>query len=165
MLRGLLLSAALLAFSSSLASADTFPILDKNPVATVSVPAAWKPHAYEGGVEGASADGKVYVAVEVVDGPNVGETAKEGLKWFADQGVKIDENSLKSTEIKVNGMKALDNEFTGVDKLGPAKMSMTLIVTNKPSKFLLVYYWGDDASEKANMKDLAAIAASIQATK
>ena len=55
--------------------------------------------------------------------------------------------------------------FTGKDKDGPANISLTLVKTNAKAKFLMLYYWGSPAGEKANASDLEAIADSIQATK
>ncbi len=48
-----------LCLAPSLAAAGTFPVPAENPIATVSIPDSWSPNAYEGGVEGTSADGKL----------------------------------------------------------------------------------------------------------
>jgi hypothetical protein len=155
---------ALLAFPS-LALAKTFPIPDDNPVATVSIPDAWEPKTYEGGVEATSADGAIYVAVESVAAADVKSATEEGVKYFVKQGVTLDADSLKTREIKIGGLDAFDLAFTGKDKNGPANISLTLVATNAKDKFLLIYYWGTSAGEKANLGDLKAIADSVQATK
>ena len=56
-------------------------------------------------------------------------------------------------------------QFTGKDKDGAADISLTLVATNAEGKFLMLYFWGSDEGEKANMDDLKKISASIQATK
>jgi hypothetical protein len=149
----------------SLALADTFPVPAENPVATVSIPDKWESSAYDGGIESTSPDGAIYVALEMVAAKDVKTATEEGVEWFAKQGVEIDPGSLKTKETKINGLDAFDMQFTGKDKDGAAEISLTLVATNAEGKFLMLYFWGSDAGEKANASDLKAIGASIQATK
>jgi hypothetical protein len=152
--------------ASSASLADTYSIPTSNPIATVNIPGSWKANAYRGGVEGLSPDGRVYVAVEGIDANNVKAATEASIMWFQNEGVKIDESSAQSKELTTpDGLKALEMTFTGTDKTGPAKIAITLITTNRPGKFIMVSYWGDDAAEKANGKELGLIARSIQATK
>jgi hypothetical protein len=162
-----LLALSLLAslFLSSAAAAATFPIPDENPVATVSLPEKWESSPYDGGIESTSPDGKIYVAMEVVAAKDVKSATEEGLEFFAKQGVEINPESLKTKDTKINGLSAFDLQFTGKDKDGPAKVSLTLVATNAEGKFLMLYYWGSEAGEQANGADLQAISDSIQATK
>jgi hypothetical protein len=154
-----------LCVAPSLAVAGTFPVPAENPIATVSIPDSWGPNAYDGGVEGTSADGKIYVAFESVDAADVKTATEEGLKYFIKQGVTLDSDSMKTKDIKINNLDAFDLTFTGKDKDGPANISLTLVQTNAKNKFLLLYYWGSSDGEKANLADLKAISDSIQATK
>jgi hypothetical protein len=154
-----------LLFTPSLALAGTFPVPAENPIATVSIPDSWGPNAYEGGVEGTSADGKLYVAFESIDAADVKTATEEGLKYFIKQGVTLNKDSLKTKDIKINNLPAFDLAFTGTDKDGPANISLTLVQTNATGKFLLLYYWGSSEGEKANLTELKAISDSIQATK
>jgi hypothetical protein len=158
------LSLALL-LAPALAHAGTFPIPADNPIATVSIPDTWGPNAYEGGVEGTSADGKIYVAFESIDADDVKSATEEGLKFFIKSGVTLDKDSMKTKDTKVNNLPAFDLTFTGKDKDGPANISLTLVETNAKGKFLLLYYWGSSEGEKANGAELKAISDSIQATK
>jgi hypothetical protein len=155
----------ILLLSPTAAFAKTFPIPSDNPIATISVPEAWEPEAYEGGVEATSPDGKVYIAVEEVSAKDVGSAAEDGVKWFAKQGVEIDDKSLKTEEIKVNGLPAFDMEMTGKDKDGPTEVGMTLIGANTSGKFLLFYYWGSKEGQDANQAEIKTITGSLQATK
>jgi hypothetical protein len=159
------LALAAVAFAPAIAVAKTFPIPDEDPVATVSLPDKWDSSAYDGGIESTSPDGAIYVALEMVKANDVKSATEEGLEFFAKQGVDIDANSMKTKDIKINDLAAFDLQFTGKDKNGPANISLTLVGTNAEGKFLMLYYWGSEAGEKANAADLQAIAASVQATK
>ena len=156
---------ALLLCAPAHAFAKTFPIPADDPVATVSLPDKWEPSEYDGGVESTSPDGAVYVAVEEVLANDVGSTAEEGVKFFAKQGVEIDDKSLTTKDMKINGLPAFDMTMTGKDKNGPTEVGMTLVGTNAEGKFLMIYYWGSEEGQKANLPDLQAIANSLQATK
>ena len=147
------------------ALAGTFPVPSEDPVGTVSIPDSWEPKPYEGGVEGTSSDGGVYIAVEQVEANDVGSATEEGIKWFAKQGVELDGSSLKTQDMKINGLPAFDMAMKGKDKDGPTEVSLTLVGTNKPNKFLFVYFWGSAKGQKDNMGELSKIAESIQATK
>jgi len=156
---------ALLFLTPFPALAKTFPIPADDPVATVSLPDKWNPETYDEGVEATSPDGAVYVAVEEVLANDVGSTAEEGVKFFAKQGVEIDDKSLKTQDIKINGLAAFDMTMSGKDKDGPTEVGMTLVGTNSDSKFLMIYYWGSKDGQKANLADLQKISGSLQITK
>lgn len=147
------------------AFAGTFAIPADEPVATVSIPDAWEPKPYDGGAEGTSPDGKVYVAIEMVKADDVGKATEDGIKWFAKQGVEIDPATMKTKDIKINDLPAFDITMSGKDKDGPAEVSLTLVATNSPTKFLFLYYWGSPEGAKANMDALMKIGNSLQATK
>lgn len=154
-----------LLFAPAAAFAGTFPIPAENPIATVSIPDSWSPNAYDEGVEGTSADGKLYVAFELVNADDVKSATEEGLKFFIKSGVTLDKDSMKTKDTKINALPAFDLTFTGKDKDGPANISLTLVQTNAKGKFLLLYYWGSSEGEQANGAELKAISDSIQATK
>jgi hypothetical protein len=147
------------------AHAGTFPIPAENPIATISIPDTWGPKPYEGGIEGTSADGKVYVAIEQVEAADIKAAVEQGFAFFAKQGVELDPATMGTKDIKIDGLDALDMVASGKDKEGPADVSLTLVSTNSTSKFLLLYYWGSSEGAKANIADLKAMADSIQATK
>ncbi len=165
MTRLVFLAMLALGLTASAASAATFPIPADDPIATVSIPKAWDPKTYEGGVEATSGDGAIYIAIEAVDAEDVKSATEEGLKFFIKSGVDLNMDSQKTKDIKINGLDAFDISFTGKDKDGPANISLTLVKTNAKSKFLMLYYWGSSDGEKANASDLKAISESIQATK
>jgi len=156
---------ALLFLSPAYAFAKTYPIPADDPIATISLPEKWEPSEYDGGVEATSPDGSVYVAIEEVLANDVGSTAEEGVKFFAKQGVTINDKSLKTQDIKINDLPAFDMTMDGTDKNGPTQVGMTLVGTNAQGKYLMIYYWGSEDGQKANLPDLKAIADSLQATK
>jgi hypothetical protein len=160
-------AAAVLAIALAPASAiaNTFAIPDENPVATISVPESWEPKPYDGGLEATSPDGRIYLAVEEVRANDVGGATEDGVKWFAEQGVDIDQHSLKTQDMTLNGLPAFDMAMRGKDKDGPTEVGMMLVGTNAEGKFLLIYYWGSQEGQQANGAELKKIAASLQATK
>jgi hypothetical protein len=149
----------------ALAFAGTYPVPAENPIATLSIPDSWEPKPYEGGVEGTSPDGKVYVAIEQVEAADVKSAVEEGFKFFVKQGVEIDPSTMTSKDIKINGLDAFDMTASGKDEQGPADISLTLVGTNAAGKFLFLYYWGSSEGAKTNIADLKAMSDSIQATK
>ena len=150
---------------SQTAFAKTFAVPSKGEqIASVNLPDAWKPEPYELGVKATSPDGRVFWEFEAVDGNDVAAATENGMKYFLDQGVVVDEKTIRQNEGQVNGMKAFDMSFQGTDKIGPAKLGMTVVATNKPDKFVIMLYWGDAEGEKANAKDISAIAQSIKPT-
>jgi len=160
-----ILAALAIGLTAASAEAKTFAVPDDDPIATVTIPDAWGPNPYDGGVEGTSADGKVYVAVEEVKADDVKSAIEEGFKFFIKQGVEVDASTQKSQDIKINGLDAFDMSVSGKDKDGPADISLTLVETKAKNRFLLLYYWGSPEGAKANLPELKAISDSIQATK
>lgn len=162
----ILLSIASLLFMGQAAFADTFAVPSTGePIATVNIPHSWKPEPHDLGVKATSPDGRVFWAFEEVDGNDIATAVENGMKYFVDQGVVVDEKTIRKNEGQVNGMKAYDMSFQGRDKIGPAKLGMTIVVTNKSDKFVIMLYWGDSDGEKANAKDIVSIAQSIKPTK
>jgi hypothetical protein len=147
------------------ANAKTFPVPPDDPIATISLPDAWGPNVYDGGVEATSPDGTTYIAVEEVAAEDVRSAVEEGIKFFAKSGVEIDAQNKTMRKIKLNGLAAYDVSLSGTDKDGPADVSLTLVETNAKAKFLLLYYWRSPQSETANGAALKTISDSIQATK
>jgi hypothetical protein len=163
MLRNVL--AALVLFAPVSAFAETYPIPSENPVATVSIPQTWEPKPYDGGVEATSPDGKVYIAVESVSADDVKDGVKEGIEWFAKQGVDLDADSMKTTETNGPGGASFEMTFTGKDKDGPTAVSMTLAQTHADKTFLLIYFWGKPEDAEKNRAGLKAIGDTLQLTK
>ena len=157
--------AVVLLFAPAYAWAETFSIPSEDAVATISIPENWGPKPYDGGVEANSPDGKVYLAVEMVAADDVKDAVKEGIEWFAKQGVEIDAESMKTTESNGGGTSSFEMTFAGKDKDGPTAISMTLVSSNTPKKFLLIYFWGAPKDAEANQGELKKIGGTLQLTK
>jgi len=150
---------------SSPALAKTFPIPSDNPVATINIPNSWEPSEYDGGVEGTSKDGQFYFAIEAVNSKDIGEATKEGLNFFKKQGVKLDANSQSTVESVLNDLPVMTITFKGRDKDGPTEITLILVKTLKPNRFLLIFAWGSEKAAEANIKDIDKILASLTPTK
>jgi hypothetical protein len=147
------------------AEAKVFPIPAEDPIATINLPDSWSPETYDGGVEVTSPDNGIYLAAEQVKGDDLQAAVEETVKTLVKQGLEIDTSTQKIKDIEINGLKAHDLSYTGKDKDGPAKFSITLVETKKPGNFLMLSYWGSDEGEQANAKALGEIGQSIQETK
>ena len=148
----------------ALAQAKAFKIGDDDPVSWVSIPDTWEPAEIDNGVEGTSPDKETYVAAEIVDAKEIDDAVKEEDKFFAKQKIKIKGDTKKEKETTVNGLKAFDYSWDATDEDGPTHVSVTFVVVGE-GKLLLLTYWGSAAGEKANGKDLVAIAESIKPIK
>lgn len=158
------LTVAALILSVSTTWAATFALPESNASATIEVPDSWKPHQVEGGVEGGSPDGKVYVFVQVIKGKDGADAADAGGKWFETQGVKFDEKSLISKNVEINGMKGFNLSVLGTDKIGPTQVSMSFFQTKNPEEFVMISIWGDESLADQNLTDVGLIGASIKPT-
>ena len=158
------LTTAAFILSASIGHAATFALPTTNASATIEVPDSWKPHQAEGGVEGGSPDGKVYVFAQVIQGKDGGAAADSGGKWFETQGVKFDEKSAISKDVEVNGMKGFNLSVLGTDKIGPTQVSMSFFQTKNPEEFVMISIWGDEVIEGDNLTDVGSIVSSIRPT-
>jgi hypothetical protein len=154
--------AAMIAAAPGLVSAKDFKIGEG--AAMVSIPDGWEPERFEGGVEGTSPDKETYVAAEVIEASGIEDAFAEEQKFFTKNEIQIDSASKTEKEMKMAGLPAFDISWKATDKDGPTHVSLTLVKLSD-SKILLLTYWGTEAGEKSNGKDLAGIADSIKAIK
>ena len=63
-------------------------------------PKAGTPSLTTAASKSTSADGAIYVAVEMVKAADVASATEEGIEWFAKQGVKIDPKSIATRKSK-----------------------------------------------------------------
>ena len=158
----LALIAASLGFISSNCEAKSFSIGDKRPVATVTIPDSWKTETIENGIEATSPDEEISLAIEAVEIKDVEQATREGIKYFADQGVKIDPSTQKQSETKMSGKPAIDISWKGKDDEGnETNVGLTFVILSEKDSVLL-YFWGDDESIKLNAPALQSISESIR---
>ena len=156
---------ALLLLTPAFAFAKTFPVPADDPVATVTIPDSWEPKDYDGGVEATSADGKVYIAVEMVEADELKKATEEGIEFLQKQGVVLDADSMKTRDTKEAGSDAFEMTFSGKDKEGPTMVMLELVKTNAAKKFLMIYFWGAPEEAAKNAGELEKIGNSLQLTK
>ena len=156
---------AALILMSTAAQADSFSVPLSDPIATLKIPANWKPKPYEGGIEATSPDGKVYIAAEGVDAADVGQATEDGIKFLEEQGLVLDRKTMKGKNSTLNGLKDYEITVDGKDKIGPASVDLIMVLANKPGKVLMIYLWGDMAGAKANATAIVEMQKSIALTK
>ena len=144
------------------AYAKSYSIGDSRPVATVTIPDAWEVETIEDGIEATSADEGVTVTVEAVQIKDVETATREGIKYFAESGVKIDPSTQTQKEMTMSGKPAVDISWKGTDSDGPTNVSLTFVILSEKDSVLL-YLWGDDKSIVQNAAALQAISESIRA--
>lgn len=158
-----LLLALCVSWVASNAIAGTHNLPKEKPLASVTLPDDWKAEEYaEGeGVEAVSADGAVYIAIETTDADNLEDAMKEAAEYLALKGVMFDQESMKKTEQKLNGMDVINVAWDGESDDGPAKINLA-VVSVTPEQGLLMVCWASPESEQKHQEELTKIAQSIR---
>ena len=154
-------TALTLSLMASLASAKPFELPDSKPIVTITLPDAWDPEEIPKGVQANSPDTGIYVSFELGETKNTDKVVLEGVKFLAESGVKIDPDSEKRGEGKVNGIDMITIDWTGVYDGKVAKVSLSIAILS-PTKIGLLTYWGSPAAEKKYGAQLDSILKSIQ---
>jgi hypothetical protein len=141
--------------------AKTFKVPDEESFASITIPDDWKSKEIDKGVESQSADSEVYFAVEATDAKGMDKSIEEAVDFLKEQGVTIDEKSMKQSEGKINGMEGVDITWNGKDKEGDAIISLTILAAKK-DKALLITYWASPEGTKKHAKELEAILKSVK---
>jgi hypothetical protein len=141
--------------------AKTFKVPEEGSFASITIPDDWKSKEIDSGVESQSADDEVYFAVEATDAKGMDKAIEEAVQYLHEQGVTVDEKSMKQSEGKINGMDGIDVTWSGKDKEGNAIISLTILAANK-DKVLLITYWASPEGTKKHDKELGAILQSIK---
>lgn len=141
--------------------AKTFKVPDESSFASITIPDDWKSKEIDKGVESQSADDEVYFAVEATDAKGMDKSIEEAIDFLKEQGVTVDEKSMKQSEGKINGMDGVDITWKGKDKEGDAIISLTILAAKK-EKVLLITYWASPEGTKKHDKELGAILQSIK---
>jgi hypothetical protein len=139
----------------------TFKIPEEKSFVSITIPDDWKSKEIDTGVESQSADDEVYFAVETTDAKGMDKSIEEAVKYLQEQGVTIDEKSMKQSEGKINGMDGVDVTWSGKDKEGDAIISLTILAAKK-DKVVLITYWASPDGTKKHSKELEAILNSIK---
>jgi len=146
------------------AQAKTFKVPDEESFASITIPDSWKSKEIDKGVEAQSADDEVYFAVEATDAKGLDKTIVEAVEYLSEQGVTVDDKTMKQSEGKINGMEGVDITWNGKDKEGDAVISLTVLEVTK-DKALLITYWGSPDGTKKHSKEIGEILNSVKPIK
>jgi hypothetical protein len=164
-MRTLLLLAAVFAMSPIVAQAETLKFPSDAPIASVTLPDAWKPQETDTGVVATSPDGAIFFSIDVATDTDMNDVIKEAVRFLGDNGVTIDGSTQRdSGDIEVNGMTFGSIEFDGTDADGPVEVSLGF-ASPKPGHMLVVTYWGSKAMQNAHTKELGEILKSLKPSK
>lgn len=159
---GFLVGAAL-AFPAT-ASAKAFKLPnDDFAIATIDIPASWKPEAVDNGVEAQTEDTSFYISI-VAAGTDKGveEDVKATKDMLKEHKVKIDESTQKTGKGQVNGFETKSFTIKGKDEDGPC--TVTILLVSIKDKVLIFTYWFTDSELSKHEKEVDAIQASLKAS-
>lgn len=151
--------AALLLATNVHAAEMKFP--SSEPVASITLPDAWKANETDSGMEVTTADGSIYLAVDVAEPKEAEQVAKDAVEWLGTQGVTVDIASQKESQDKVNGRDIFYIDWKGKDKEGDASIGLAALVLSEET-ILVLTYWGDPAEEQKNAAAVAGVLKSIK---
>jgi hypothetical protein len=141
--------------------AKTFKIPEEGSFVSITIPDDWNSKEIDSGVESQSADNEVYFAVETTDAKGMDKAIEAAVQYLHEQGVTVDDKTMKQSEGKINGMDGIDVTWKGKDKEGDAIISLTILAAKK-EKVVLITYWASPEGTKKHDKELGAILQSIK---
>ena len=167
MFNKILLLVVLLAGSllGATASARTLSLPDeKNGVATVTIPAAWRPAETKKGTEATSVDNAVFVSVTAVPEKDEAKEVKAAVKTLKDHKVNFDENKKNDdNRFKINDLDAYEMQFEGVDQEGDASISITTVKVK--DQVVVITFWASQDHFKEHKDEIIDILYSVAAVK
>jgi len=153
---------ASLAFPAT-SSAKVFKLPnDDFAIATVDIPASWKPEVVDNGVEAQTDDTSFYISI-VAAGTDKGveEDVKATKDMLKEHKVKIDESTQKTGEGNVNGFPTKSFTIKGKDEDGPC--TITILIVAIKDKAVVITYWFTDADLAKHEKEVDDIQKSLKA--
>lgn len=151
--------AALLFVTAGHAAEMKFP--SSEPVASITLPDGWTANETETGMEVTTADGSIYLAVDIAEPKETEQVVKEAVEWLGTQGVTVDLASQKQSQDKINGRDIFYVDWKGKDKEGDASVGLAALVLTAETVLVLTY-WGDPAEEKKNASAVGGVLNSIK---
>jgi hypothetical protein len=152
-------TAALLIATTAHAGEMTFPSSD--PVASITLPDAWTANETDSGMEVTTADGSIYLAVDVAEPKDTEQVVKEAVEWLGTQGVTVDPATQKQNQDKLNGRDIFFVDWKGKDKEGDASVGLAALVLSAETVLVLTY-WGDPTQEQNNTAAVGGVLNSIK---
>ena len=159
---GLLVTVGLL--SSASLSAKEFKLPnDEFAVASIDIPASWKPEAVDRGVEAQSPDSAFYMSVVAAgSAKGVAEEVESTEAMLKEHKVKVDEKSQKTGKGNVNGFETDSITMSGKDEDGPC--TITILIVQMKGKVVIITYWFTDADYEKHAKEVDAIQKTLKAS-
>jgi hypothetical protein len=151
--------ALLLATGSAYAGEIKFP--SDAPVASVTFPDGWGEKETDTGIDATAPDESIYISVDVAEPKDTNQTVTDAVTWLKDQGVTVDTATAKESKGKLNGMEAVNVDWSGTDKDGDVSISLALIAVTA-DKVLVITYWGTKGEQEKNGAAMNGIINSIK---
>jgi hypothetical protein len=85
----------------------------------------------------------------------------DAVTWLKDQGVTVDTATAKESKGKLNGMEAVNVDWSGTDKDGDVSISLALVAVTA-DKVLVITYWGTKGEQEKNGAAMNGIINSIK---
>ena len=152
--------ALLLASGSAYAGEIKFP--SDEPVASVTFPDGWGEKETETGIDATAPDESIYMSIDVAEPKDTDQTVADTVTWLKDQGVTVDPATAKESKGTLNGLEAVNVNWDGTDKDGPASISLALVAV-PANKVLVLTYWGTKGEQEKNGEAMNSIINSIKA--
>jgi len=160
-MKKLIIAAAVALMFASTAHAKQWDIPSNRPVATLNMPKGWDTSETATGIQGTSEDGAVYFSVDLASPKKMDGLIDDAAKFLDDQGIKIDTDTQKYTEDKLNGKDIVYISWSGTDKDGPASVGLAVLILDEKTVLVLTY-WGTKGEEDKHMPEIGKILDSIK---
>ena len=160
-MKKLIIAASVALMFASIAHAKQWEIPSNRPVATLDMPNGWKTNETDTGLEGTSDDGAVYFSVDIASPKKMDGIIDDAAKFLDDQGIKIDTNTQKYSEDKLNGKDIVYISWSGTDKDGPASIGLAVLILDEKTVLVLTY-WGTQGEEDKHTPEINKILNSIK---
>lgn len=160
-MKKLIIAASAALLFASTAYAKQWDIPSNRPVATLDMPSGWKTNETDTGLEGTSDDGAVYFSVDLASPKKMDGIIDDAAKFLDDQGIKIDTDTQKYSEDKLNGKDIVYISWSGTDKDGPASIGLAVLILDEKTVLVLTY-WGTKGEEDKHMPEIGKVLDSIK---
>ena len=144
--------------------AEDYKIPKKDSVFSISFPEKWTVTHGDESVDAVTSDNAIQLYAQTDDAETLEESVTWAIDYLTKAGVKIDAESQKDNEGKINGMKVGGLNWDGTDEDGACRVSLSFIQLNE-EKVITLLYWGSSAAEKEHAKELEGILNSMKPLK
>lgn len=153
-------AAAALMFASTATAAEMkFP--SSEPVASITMPDSWTANETDTGMEVTTADGSIYLGVDIAEPKDTEHVVKDAITWLGTQGVTVDLATQKQNQGKINGRDIFSADWSGKDKDGAASVGVAALVLTEET-VLVFTYWGTAGEEDKNAAAIGEVLNSIK---